>query len=239
MRIWAGLAGFVCLSLSATDAAQAERWSNRHDRLDSCCASDFTGIYAGISIGYAHAGSEVTNEIIAPPVYIFTRDDIGADDVIGSVSLGYDRQIGSAFVLGVFGDYSFGDLSSNLSLTAASNLDLEVSNMWAVGGRIGVLVTDAMMVYANAGYTEADLDFEGADFDLDGYFVGGGIEQALGRGFFMKLEYRYADYGSTRLFESSSLCCSETLNTDTDVHSFRVGINYKFGRRDEAATPLK
>lgn len=241
MRWAVGLAGAVGAFVVMSASAQADHWGDRHSSYADCCSGDFSGVYAGISLGYANASSEITNEIIdnVAPDYIFTRDDIGADDAVGAFTLGYDRQIGSGIVIGVFGDYTFGELSSNVSLTAGANLDLEVSDMWAIGGRVGIVMRGGMMVFATAGYTEADLEFEGQGFDLDGYFVGGGIEHELGRGFYLKAEYRYADYGETRLFQSSAPCCSETLDSDTDVHSIRLGVNYKFGRRHEESAPLK
>lgn len=241
MRWVAGLASVLGSFVVLSATAEANHWHEKHAGYGDCCSSDFSGVYAGISLGYANASSEITNEIVdnIAPAYIFTRDDIGADDVVGAVTLGYDRQIGSGIVVGVFGDYTFGELSSNVSLTAGANLDLEVSDMWAVGGRLGVVMRGGMLIFATAGYTEADLEFEGQSFDLDGYFVGGGIEHELGRGFYLKAEYRYADYGDTRLFQSSSFCCSETLDSETDVHSIRLGVNYKFGRRDEPSAPLK
>ncbi len=54
--------------------------------------------------------------------------------------------------------------------------------------RLGVKVTDSVLVYGKAGYT----DFRG----LDGVRVGGGVEVALNSALYAKTEYRYSDLGS-------------------------------------------
>jgi outer membrane immunogenic protein len=80
-----------------------------------------------------------------------------------------------------------------------------VNHTWNVGGRLGFLVTPDVLLYGVGGYTRASiynsiqvpygpkLD----DFDSPkGYFVGGGGEMKLRKGLSLKVEYRYADYGS-------------------------------------------
>jgi outer membrane immunogenic protein len=149
------------------------------------------------------------------------------------VILGYDRQIRDGFVIGVFGDYAFGELDGDIDFDDNATID----NQWAVGGRIGFVRSCCTMWYVNAGYTQADLEADDAGGDLDetleGYFVGGGVEQQIRDNLFLKLEYRFSDYDDVRFDSDEDL--------DTDVHSIRLGVNWKFDvvHRDHAPAPLK
>jgi outer membrane immunogenic protein len=71
------------------------------------------------------------------------------------------------------------------------------------GARVGMLVTPSMLLYAKAGYTNAQAKLtsdDGTDqitldkTKLDGIRVGGGAEYALGTNSFAKAEYRYSNY---------------------------------------------
>jgi opacity protein-like surface antigen len=56
---------------------------------------------------------------------------------------------------------------------------------YGVSARLGYKVADSALVYGKVGYA----DFRG----LEGVRLGGGVEVALGSGFYTKAEYRYAD----------------------------------------------
>src|SRR5581483_6759692 len=83
---------------------------------------------------------------------------------------------------------------------------------WAIGARLGFLVTPQLLSYVNAGYTQAhydaailgDLNGQLAtqvtvpEQTRGGWFIGGGAEYALGwwKGLLWRTEYRLASYGS-------------------------------------------
>lgn len=68
---------------------------------------------------------------------------------------------------------------------------------------------------------------------MHGYFVGAGFEQDITRNFRLKVEYRFADYGSETLFDGPSPCCSsERIAVDSSVHSVQLGLSYVFGHRE-------
>lgn len=105
----------------------------------------------------------------------------------------------------------------------AVNTSVDVGNSWSIGARLGYLLTDSTLMFASGGYTQEQVKlksrFQGAsgagideysgiegsynisassDEWLDGYYVGGGLETLLTEHFSLKLEYRYADYGSIK-----------------------------------------
>jgi hypothetical protein len=98
---------------------------------------------------------------------------------------------------------------------------LKATWSWAVGPRVGLLMTPQTLTYVNGGFTQTHFNsasmvraFNGASstfvtpsFDRSGWFVGGGVERAfslfgLGPGWFWRSEYRYASYGRTTLSDS-------------------------------------
>jgi outer membrane immunogenic protein len=56
-----------------------------------------------------------------------------------------------------------------------------------------------------------------------GYTVGGGIEWAFSPNWSLKSEYLYVDLGD-QTFSSPA----GTYTTETDFHTARVGLNYRF-----------
>lgn len=169
----------------------------------------WTGFYVGGAVGYGIGTSELSNG---------TDVDISLRGVQGILSAGYDVQVSPNAVLGVLVDYAFGDVDG-----AVGGTTLTVSNQWAIGARAGFLATPKSLWYVNAGWTRADFDISaGASLDksLNGFFVGGGVEQALSRNVSLKLEYRFSDYEDFNV---------GTTNIDNTVHSVRLGVNWKFG----------
>jgi outer membrane immunogenic protein len=131
----------------------------------------------------------------------------GKDDGFAyGVAAGYDFQVGRA-VLGAEGEWSDSTSKScvngftiaNDRLCAGTGRDLYV------GGRVGVAVAPSTLLYAKAGYTNAQVRLRytgvtgGPDSfrdheNLDGVRVGAGIEQKLTRTAYVKAEYRYSNY---------------------------------------------
>src|SRR6516165_7090019 len=84
---------------------------------------------------------------------------------LGTVGGGCDYQLGflggfwSHWVVGAFADYDFMDLHRTLLLSDGSGAgDEKESSAWAVGGRIGYLVTPNVFTYWNGGFTQTHFD---------------------------------------------------------------------------------
>jgi outer membrane immunogenic protein len=175
-------------------------------------SSQWTGFYVGGAVGYGSGTTEFTGSAAGD-------FDISLRGVQGIVALGYDFQLSRSWVLGLFADYAFGELSGR----AGDDITSTIENQWAIGGRLGYLQSSTLW-YGTAGYTEADWHFRistrSGNETLSGYFVGLGVEQAFSQNLSLKLEYRFSNYEAV----------PGALSFDTDVNSIRLGVNWKLGR---------
>ncbi len=201
----------------------------------------WTGFYVGAGGG---SGAVVHNLSIDVPgvVNLLGFDGIGGEGIFGTVVVGADYQIHPAIVIGVFADYDFSGISSDLSvaggLFAAS---LEHKHSWSIGGRLGLLTSPRTLWYGALGYTQAEFDLTSTAGPLTvpefrGYFVGAGIESLLGGGFALRAEYRYSQFDSESVF---SIPGAIDGSLEPSTHTARVTLSYKFERREETRVPLK
>ncbi|MCL2716555.1 MAG: outer membrane beta-barrel protein [Alphaproteobacteria bacterium] len=152
------------------------------------------------------------------------KQRLGGDGWYGTVGIGYDWQLNDKWVLGLFGDAQFGDMSGTM---ADSNWEtqgtVKMRNAYAAGPRLGYLVAPNVLSYVNAGWTRSE--WSGADlldphgggygsstpaFNRNGWFVGGGVENNLDLfgisvpGLFMKTEYRAAYFDTATLSQNNN-----------------------------------
>jgi outer membrane immunogenic protein len=172
--------------------------------------TNWSGCYVGAGGGYGMFNNE-TSTVFDPggvPVG-FVDFTHGGRGWFGTVQVGCDIQFGGNWVIGVFGDYDFADIKGDhLSQIFGVGGENRLDSSWAVGGRVGWLVTPQLLTFVSGGYTEArfeafDLGFVGGGplFSIgerthDGWFIGGGVEYQLGwfPGLYWKTEYRVAEY---------------------------------------------
>lgn len=224
----------------------------------------WSGLYIGAAVGYGVATTDVDvskqwkhkEHKWSDPKSILNLDGLSSEGALGTLTLGYDHQVTPGLLIGVFGDYTFGDLENEISLFegfGGPKLQSELKDTWSIGARIG-LVRDKTLWYVMAGYTETDLDWSlsvkgdekaSGGETLDGYFVGLGVEHQIFNNVSLKLDYRFSDYDGLNLSHEHDFGCWEVkknLETDTDVHAVRLGLNVKFNNlfeREIAAAPLK
>ena len=121
-------------------------------------------------------------------------DDINANGALVGISGGWDFQTGGM----VFG------IEAEASDSTADFCDptgcLESGRDLYIGGRIGGVVSDQVLIYVKGGYTNARAILEDAAGDtvdgtnLDGIRGGVGLEWATGTPLVARLEYRYSNY---------------------------------------------
>jgi outer membrane immunogenic protein len=172
----------------------------------------------------------------------------GGDGYFGTAGIGYDWQYNSSWVGGIFADGQFGAIrGSNEDLL--TNIAGHVTNRTnaAAGVRVGYLVAPNVLSYVNGGYSYAE--FSGTtlltpagvaagtlpSFNRNGWFVGGGVENNLdifgisAPGWFMKTEYRVADYSHVDLTESfAGVPTGITVTTSPIVQTVSTSLVYRF-----------
>jgi len=127
----------------------------------------------------------------------------------------------------------------------------EISSFGTVRGRLGIAI-DHVVPYITGGfawakaknsivYTGGGAEALGEEFLKDsdskthtGWVIGGGVEIALTDNLSAKAEYLYVDLGKEK-YQHQLVNTPEiqgpvyTTSADIDFHTFRVGVNYKFG----------
>ncbi|MEG3181077.1 outer membrane protein [Sphingomonas sp. LT1P40] len=191
----------------------------------------FTGPRIGIIGGYdiVRPGSSEDSDI--------DGDDQNVDGFLYGVEAGYDISMGGALI-GVEAE-----LSESTGKVRANSSDPDFFGFGEVGTgrdiyvgvRAGVLASPDMLIYAKGGYTNARLNVLASDgdteldqnFELDGWRLGAGVEKAIGRNSFAKLEYRYSNYSSAN-FELSNGGVTDDFDIDTDRHQIVAGVGFRF-----------
>jgi len=209
----ASLAGLALTSGSALAADMGTPYYKAPPPPPAPVAS-WTGCYINGGVGYGFWNEDHNTQVLGIP--ITEASNAAGEGWLGRVGAGCDYQVGSSWVIGVFGDYDFMDLNGNVAgpLVTLNGENEKESAAWAVGGRIGYLVTPALLSYFEGGYTQARFDTvdllvnvpPSPDSGLDlaartysGWFIGGGYEYSLSSilpvsGLFWRTEYRYASY---------------------------------------------
>lgn len=150
----------------------------------------------------------------------------GGTGYFGTAGAGYDWQFNSSWVAGLFGDGQFGSIKGTIQNNGFAVGNEKLQDTWAVGVRVGYLVTPSVLTYVNGGWTGSHwsgttlvASFDGtilnahtnAFDEKNGWFIGGGVENKLNilginaPGWFMKTEYRVAQFKNTKISELSDL----------------------------------
>jgi outer membrane immunogenic protein len=193
----------------------------------------FTGPRVEILGGYdtTTAGSSVDDDVNVD-------NDQSIEGVVYGGGLGYDFNAGGV-VLGVEGEYTgstadveFAD--GDFEGFGLGNVD--TGRDLYVGARVGVLAQPDLLVYAKGGYTNAKFDVRSVsgaqtfeqDIDTDGYRVGAGVEYAMNERSFVKLEYRYSNYGNAEIDFEGDAPDTADFDIDADRHQVVAGVGFRF-----------
>lgn len=113
---------------------------------------------------------------------------VGYDQNVGQATFGVEAEVSGSSVKDTLGDYK---------LTAGRDI--------YAGVRAGYAVSPRVSLYVKGGYTNtrAKLNYDDGKAraawatNIDGFRVGGGVEVEVSAPIFVRLEYRYSDYGRT------------------------------------------
>ncbi|MBD8689093.1 MULTISPECIES: outer membrane protein [unclassified Rhizobium] len=135
---------------------------------------------------------------------------------------GWNFDVGHNFILGVEADVSYD--WNDVDFTSTNKVGTDVSG--SVRGRAGYAVDHALF-FVSSGFTATKGYWENVIADqketFKGWTVGAGVDFALTKNIFTRVEYRYNDYGDTDFRISSS-----PLNFDTKQHAVNIGLAVKF-----------
>jgi outer membrane immunogenic protein len=198
---------------------------------------NWSGFYLSGGGGFALWASD--NQLTNADGNYFASQRIGGRGYFGIVGGGYDWQIQSSWVAGIFADAQFGDIKGTIlgpsGYAAAGTNNNKLS--YAAGVRVGYLIAPNVLSYVNGGYSHADFSKTDLLFaadgspsgyaipklSFDGWFLGGGVENSLdffgisAPGWFMKTEYRVAEYGR----KSANVLDNGGPSADGDVIAFK------------------
>ena len=206
----------------------------------------WTGFYVNGGFGYGLWAADTTTVNPATGSCVLCSPQRqGGKGWLGVVGGGFDYQFVSRFVAGVFADYDFSSLKGSIQDQGPATVgELKQTAAWAVGARLGWLVTPAMLTYINGGYSGARFsgttmvsEFNGAfsgttpAFTRNGWFVGGGTETTfdalgmLGKGWFWRNEYRYASYDTQTIPDTPG---HNSITLKPAVQTVTSQVVYKF-----------
>jgi outer membrane immunogenic protein len=215
-------------------------------------ATNWTGPYVNAGYGYGlWAARENSVSPVTGLCTICVTQTQGGKGWLGTIGAGYDWQFAPMWVVGVFGDYDFSSLKGTVQdhgfgLGQAISGDIKQTSAWAVGPRLGWLISPQTLTYVNGGFTSAR--FDGAtmfnvtsttptgtsiqSFTTDGWFIGGGVETGftlfglLPKGFFFRSEYRYASYQNKTLADTGAATLA-SINFKPVVQTITSSIVFK------------
>jgi outer membrane immunogenic protein len=205
---------------------------------------NWTGFYIG-----AHGGGALADSSSIGSDDAFdqgpTRLNLAPRGFLGGAQAGYNVQAGWA-VFGIEAEVGYlGDLRKEV-VTSDDFMSVRYGWYSTLTGRLGVALGNTL-VYAKAGGAWARIENVAGDLDgaallpdatdftnvsktHSGLALGGGIEHAFAPNWSLKAEYLYLNFDDV----ISTNLDGETYRHRNDVHTAKLGINYRFG----AAAPV-
>ncbi len=222
MTMYVGL--FVAAMAAPSFAADLPRQSYKAP-IYSVPGYSWTGFYAGINAGYGFGTSDWSGT--------GTSGSTKPKGALAGITLGYNLQTGS-WVWGLEGDidYAWVKGSTSSGTGACTGTGCETKNTWlgTARGRLGYAGWDRWLPYITGGAAFGKVKMTpnvgaGESKTRFGWTVGGGLEYAVLTNWTTKIEYLYADLGT-------STCAAGNCPVATDVtfkeHIVRLGLNYRF-----------
>ncbi|MDF2984005.1 MAG: hypothetical protein K0Q69_3777 [Devosia sp.] len=187
---------------------------------DLAVVGDWTGAYVGGHLGWV--SGNVDWELVPPT----DEGSYGIDGWLLGAQAGYNWQM-DTFVLGLEGDVSLGDVTSDLDETGF--IERQINWEASLRARAGVSL-DAILLYATAGVAVANSTTEIFGFADDtqthiGWTVGVGAEAMVSENVSVKAEYRYSDFGAADYELLPTPLVSDSTITS---HSITAGVNFHF-----------
>lgn len=207
-------------------------------------AYDWTGLYAGVHIGYVAGRSDF---FIAGGGIGGATDlnlPLGPDGFIGGIHIGTNYQMANRFVIGAEADLTYNKADAVMPLDAGGggfSTLLKSELKWSGAARLRAgYAFDRTLPYIAAGVAAAKYEVTaigvgggGGAIEIPfhdethiGWTVGAGVEHAFTDRWIARVEYRYSDFGSQALSIAAGL--PSATSVDLQTHDVRAGLSYKF-----------
>jgi outer membrane immunogenic protein len=234
MRVVLGAIGLI-LGLTASASAADMSMPVKAPPMPAPALYSWSGFYLGGHLGWGWADNGWSD----PSGTFGTFADVDADGFLGGGQVGFNWQWNNV-VLGLEAQISAADINGSESFAVpplgTATLSNDINWITSVTGRLGFAANN-WLFYGKGGWAWADFDaaaslaVAGAGTlsatsggDRDGWTAGAGIEWGFAPNWSALIEYQYYDFGD----ESFSFG-GVPVNIDTDVHTVKAGLNWRFG----------
>lgn len=196
---------------------------------------NWQGFYIGAVGGYGWAD---TSSNVTSPVTVPGAPTSPAGALFGP-TLGYNWQMGT-LIMGVEGDYAFGNLSGNGLYTGPGRdvaVNYQINNMGTLRARIGY-ATGNWLLFGTGGFAWANASrhdvqqggsnaIEDVSADHTGWTLGVGAEYAINKNWSAKGEYRYSSFGAAD-YVFQNVNGGFTNSVGFNVQQALLGMNYRW-----------
>lgn len=234
-------AGISLAALLAVGAASAADLPRRMPAPEVIPAFSWTGFYVGTHTGVAVGKTTTSNN--APyggfDAGIPLSYDMHPVNIFGGGQFGYNWQYG-VYVFGAEADIGYLGIRDTIRPAPDDYVSVKYGWYGTVTGRLG-LAYDRLLSYVKGGAAVASItnsagdmtaagvivasDFSESKKTKWGWTVGAGFELAFAPSWSLKSEYMYMDFGKY----SSTNLDGDSFEHKNQVHSFKVGLNYRWG----------
>jgi outer membrane immunogenic protein len=209
------------------------------------------GPLAGVSLGARWGditGTTISFGAGGPPFPALAVQDYDSATFRVGGYLGHDWHINPRWLVGIEGDFAWGDGSKRVeALQGIGNVGnfSEFRHTWDFGvrGRVGYLMDPTLLIYLTGGiqwqHVEATVNCGVAtcgastyaqtnETTRTGWTLGGGLEKMLAGRWLVRGEYRYADYGTWRTTFGTVPAVVIVKDFEIVTHTAFFGVGKKF-----------
>ena len=219
----------------------------------------WSGFYLGAGVGYGHLVSKnrySENDDGTP--FASSFDGEGAHGGLGTVVLGFDRQIRDRYVVGLFTEFDWSSIEISFQDTDTPQQTFRLERTFSIGARGGFLLTPTSLLFLTGGYSWShgksnaffDIEADNGDIfpgarklNLQGPFVGIGMETQLGRNLSLRGEVRYTMYDDKVINSFNGTFLGDPLSfsdrMESNLLTGRIALTYKFNRDEPRVEPIK
>jgi outer membrane immunogenic protein len=197
--------------------------------------------WSGLYIG-GHVGGGWSDNAWADPTVGFAGiGDVDGDGFLGGGQIGFNWQWNN-IVLGLEAQFSASDINGSSTFgtpgVAALTLSNDINWITSVTGRLGFTANN-WLLFVKGGAAWADFDAAATvdtlgvlttstvSDDRLGWTIGAGAEWGFAPNWSVLVEYQYYDFGDETYGFFPPAAIPATV--DTDIHTVKVGLNYRLG----------